>query len=888
MTSSPRRRKAPAAPDFRALFESAPGLYLVLDPALTIVAVSEAYLRATMTERAAILGRGIFDVFPDNPETVEATGVTNLRGSLGRVLSERRPDAMAVQKYDIRRPESAGGGFEERFWSPVNSPVLGADGEVRYIIHRVEDVTEFLRLRQQDADRHRASVDLQQASQAMEVEIFRRAQEIQEANRQLRDLQATLESRVAERTAALAGANDQLQQTVEALQATEEELLSTVEDLKETEESLRGALDQLKALVEASPQAIVAVDIAGRVQSWHGGAERMFGWSAEEVLGRPLPNVPLELLLEHDELRERVLQHGRVHDHQTVRRRKDGSSISVSLSCAPLHDAAGAITGVVGVYSDITARQRAEEEGRARQSAEAANRAKSQFLANMSHELRTPLNAIIGFSELLEDLTSGPLSDRQRRYVGNILSSGRHLLELVNDILDLAKIEAGRLSLDATCFEPVTAIREVRRIVEPLAVAKQLTLEVETAESLPFVTADRAKLKQILYNLLSNAIKFTPEGGRIWVRVGMRPGTDPGLTGGEWLQITVQDTGIGIRPEDHARVFLEFEQLDTTYGRQQTGTGLGLALTRRLVELHAGRIALQSAEGEGATFTVTLPRTPPNLRVDQTPEGLDLNGDRDADRPLVLVVEDDPVAAELLSHYLTSHGYAVARAGTAAAALEAAQNLRPVAITLDILLPDQDGLEVLAQLRTLAATRGIPVVVVSITDDRELGFSLGASEWLVKPVNRERFLHAVTRAIPVIGAGSGRTVLVIDDHRETVDLLADTLEHRGLRVLRAYGGPEGVRLAMERLPDAVVLDLIMPGLSGFEVARRLQEQEATRHIPVLIFTFKELSARERESLQGRVESIISKSDTGNLLNAIERLPARVSSPNVTTNGEPQA
>jgi DNA-binding response OmpR family regulator len=255
---------------------------------------------------------------------------------------------------------------------------------------------------------------------------------------------------------------------------------------------------------------------------------------------------------------------------------------------------------------------------------------------------------------------------------------------------------------------------------------------------------------------------------------------------------------------------------------------------------------------------------------------------------MVLVVEDDPVAGELLTHYLTTQGYAVALAASAEQALDMARRLKPVAISLDILLPDQDGLEVLSQLRAVADTERIPVIVVSITDDRELGFSLGASDWLVKPVNRERFLDAVSRAIPG-GApnGSGRTILVIDDHRETVDLLADTLERRGFRALRAYGGAEGIHLATERLPDAIVLDLIMPDLSGFEVARRLQEQEATRGIPVLVFTFKDLAADERAALNG-VRRIVSKADTGDLLEAIQRIPSRRSGPNPAADGNDRA
>jgi DNA-binding response OmpR family regulator len=396
----------------------------------------------------------------------------------------------------------------------------------------------------------------------------------------------------------------------------------------------------------------------------------------------------------------------------------------------------------------------------------------------------------------------------------------------------------------------------------------------------PALFAEEAKFKQIMYNLLSNAIKFTPEGGRVVIRAHVVPAPNAPTDHDEWLVIEVQDDGIGIRPEDQGRIFLEFEQVDGSYSREQQGTGLGLALTRRLVELHGGRIIVESSEGKGSVFTVTMPRVPPSLRT-----GVDLleaagAPPKNDGSPIVLVVEDDPVASELLTHYLTSHGYAVAHACNAAQALESAQRLKPVAITLDILLPDQDGLEVLAQLRALAETERIPVIVVSITDDRELGFSLGASEWLVKPVNRERFLDAVANAVPGAESSSGKTVLVIDDHRETVDLLADTLERRGFRALRAYGGEAGLRLATREVPDAIVLDLVMPDISGFEVARQLQEQDATRAIPIMVFTFKELAAEERAVLNGQVRQIVSKSDTGDLLDAIQRIHPRRSAPQV--------
>jgi len=698
------------------------------------------------------------------------------------------------------------------------------------------------------------------------------------AQRALEVSNAKLEERVADRTSELSAANEELQSAVEELRVAEEELrqqnddlLKSQMDLERSERRLRTALDELGALVSATPQALVALDAEGNVLNWYGGAERLFGWTAEEVLGRPLPVVPPDLEEEFKARRTQVLAGGEVAQYEMPARHKGGSLVTVTVSTAPLHDSLERISGLVVVFSDLSDRLRAEQERRAREVAEAANQAKSVFLANMSHELRTPLNAIIGFSELLEDETFGTLNERQRRYVANVLTSGRHLLDLINDILDLAKVEAGRMVLDPTTFDVAHAVLEARRIVEPLASGKRLTLQAEVATELPPLTADRAKFKQILYNLLSNAIKFTPEGGTVKVTVDqVEPpaGGEPSV-----LRLSVTDTGIGIAASDHDRVFQEFEQVDSSYARAQPGTGLGLALTRRLVMLHGGRIMLASELGRGSTFTVVLPFTPPEMLaagpVPKIRVPADTNG-----RPLILVVEDDPVAGELLGHYLTSNGYAVAHAWNGAQALEAAQELQPAAITLDILLPDEDGLEILSRLRSLAETRGIPVVVVSITDDRELGLSLGAVDWLVKPVQRDHLLKALEAAIPPHPMADPVRVLVVDDHRETVDLLAETLSRRGFAPLKAHGGLEALEVAGRERPDAIVLDLVMPGVGGVEVVRQLRARPETREIPVLVFTFKDLDEEEREVLSGNVQTVVSKSEAGALLEALQRLAHR--------------
>jgi signal transduction histidine kinase/DNA-binding response OmpR family regulator/HAMP domain-containing protein len=525
---------------------------------------------------------------------------------------------------------------------------------------------------------------------------------------------------------------------------------------------------------------------------------------------------------------------------------------------------------MTGVCWDITERRLMVEQRQAREAADAANRAKSTFLASMSHELRTPLNAIIGFSELLESHTFGGLNDRQQRYVANVLTSGRHLLQLINDILDLSKVEAGHMELALSEFDVALALRDAWTIVGTLADRKQLTLDVQADEGIPMLAADQSKFKQILYNLLSNAIKFTPDGGRI--RVTARLAADLEVNGGKWIEIAVADTGIGLRPEDQERIFGTFEQVDSAYGREQQGTGLGLALTRRFVEMHGGRIWVESQLGKGSVFRFVLPLAAQGLGPDTTPgvsgEALD---EVRGSGPLVLVVEDDRQAGHLLAHHLVEAGYRVARASTGEQAVQLARELRPDGITLDILLPDQDGLSVLARLKSLPETRAIPVVVVSISADQELGFSLGAVDWLVKPANRDEFVAAVRKAVAGTQAADRPTVLVVDDEPPTVELLSDMLTSQGFRVLAAHDGQQGIALARAERPDLIVLDLVMPGLTGFDVVRELRQYPESRQIPILIFTVKDLSPEERQRLRGSVQAIVTKGALGDLLRELSRV-----------------
>jgi PAS domain S-box-containing protein len=550
----------------------------------------------------------------------------------------------------------------------------------------------------------------------------------------------------------------------------------------------------------------------------------------------------------------------------------DGTERALASRGKVYRDATGKPLRMSGVCLDITERRMVAEQRQAREAAEEANRAKSNFLASMSHELRTPLNAIIGFSELLENHTFGDLNERQQRYVANVLTSGRHLLQLINDILDLSKVEAGHMELALSEFDVRTTLGEVRTIVGTLAMKKHLSLDLEVEDSISTLTADQSKVKQVLYNLLSNAIKFTPDHGSVRVTVRLAP--EVGLRkGGEWIEVAVADTGIGLKSEDHDRIFETFEQVDSAYARQQQGTGLGLALSRRFVELHGGRIWVESEAGKGSIFRFVLPLVAGAVTAEPSTGIVGATSADQKSRPLVLVVEDDKQAGKLLAHDLVQAGYRVAHATTGKQAVALAQELRPSAITLDVLLPDHDGLKVLAQLKAIPETRTIPVVVVSLTEGRELGFSLGAVDWLVKPANPINFLAAVRKAIAGTDSAEAQTVLVVDDEPPIVELLTDMLRTQGLRVLAAYDGRQGIALARAERPNLIVLDLIMPGLTGFDVVQELRVHPETREIPILIFTVKDLTAAEREQLRGSVQAVVTKGAAGMLLQELARVQA---------------
>ena len=490
------------------------------------------------------------------------------------------------------------------------------------------------------------------------------------------------------------------------------------------------------------------------------------------------------------------------------------------------------------------------------QQLEIASQHKSQFLANMSHELRTPLNAIIGFSEVLMEKMFGELNERQEEYLNDIFTSGKHLLNLINDILDLSKIEAGKMELEPSSVNLRELLEGSLVVVKERALAHGISLSLDMSDDIDTLIADERKVKQIVFNLLSNAVKFTPDKGK----VGIKARQDDGA-----VEIAVWDTGMGIAAEDQQRVFEEFQQVGETLTGKPEGTGLGLALTRRLVELHGGTIRLESTPGEGSIFTFTLPMTGEGQRPARTAEQETTVAERveqvASTGPLVLVIEDDPKAVDLLRIYLSEAGYRVEAAKDGEEGLEKAKRLSPTAIILDVLLPKVDGWDFLKHVKADAVTKDIPVVIVSIVDQKGKGFALGAADYLVKPIEKEA-LHKALEAFKLDSKAQTAPikVLAIDDDPKSVELIAAALQPEGFQVLKTYGGEEGLALAKTEQPDIIILDLLMPGVNGFEVLDRLERSPATNKPPVVLFTVKHLTTEEKERLRGRIARLAQKEE----------------------------
>lgn len=496
---------------------------------------------------------------------------------------------------------------------------------------------------------------------------------------------------------------------------------------------------------------------------------------------------------------------------------------------------------------------------RAKEEVERGSKFKDQFLSTMSHELRTPLNAVLGFSDLLADERYGPLNERQQRYVTHIHTGGKHLLSLISDILDLSKIEAGRMELAIESLRVETVFGEVLSAMRPLADKKSQELAMSVEAGLA-VRADSTRFKQVLMNLLGNAIKFTPDGGRIEVAARLVQ---------DKVRVEVRDNGPGIPPEEQERIFEAFYRLRES-GKKTEGTGLGLAITHRLVELHGGELGLESQIGQGSCFHFCLPvavgmREPHSLRTE--------SGPRSGVPPRILVIEDDRAAAQLIQSQLTSAGYDAVVCDRPQDALEITVQLQPSAITLDIVMKPKNGWEILTLLKRDRRTARIPIIVVSIVDQPSMGALLGADEYLVKPVDKATLLAALERCVNNRPASApARPILIVEDDAPAREFIAEMLTAKGYAVTAVADGVQARAQVAASLPELVILDLVLPEVSGFELLGEWRANPRTADLPVFILTSMDLTKEEQSYLRTHAESLFRKQEPWleELLKQLER------------------
>ena len=593
-------------------------------------------------------------------------------------------------------------------------------------------------------------------------------------------------------------------------------------------------------LVLNSPVAIVTLDVAHRVVSCNPAFETMYGYREADVIGQNLDDLITTATTRAEAVgyTEQALA-SRPVKVNSQRRRKDGTFVDVEVLGVPVV-VNGRRVGLMALYHDIT------ELLSARRDAEAANSAKSQFLASTSHELRTPLNAIIGYSEMLQEDAEdrGEISaipDLQK-----IHSAGKHLLALINDLLDLSKIEAQKMELNLETFALRPLIEQVGTTVRPLIEKNANRLEILAAQNLGSMHSDETRVRQVLLNLLSNASKFT-ERGVI---------TLEGAREGEAIVFRVRDTGIGMTPEQLGRLFQAFSQAEASTAAKYGGTGLGLEISRRFCQLMGGDLTVTSEPGKGSVFTVRLPAAGPRA---EAPEVSPASVDAPPTAATILVIDDEATARDLVTRSLEREGFRVVGAASGLAGLEAARTVHPDVITLDVMMPGMDGWTVLAALKSDPALADIPVVMLSVVDEHHLGLALGASEYLTKPIERER-LAAVLRKYGT--RNSARHVLVVEDEPGVRTLLRRALEGEGWAVSEAQHGKVALEHLGQRVPDLILLDLMMPEMNGFEFLEVLRERATWRDIPVVVITAKDLTDDDRRRLNGDVERVVPKNGRG--------------------------
>ena len=638
-------------------------------------------------------------------------------------------------------------------------------------------------------------------------------------------------------------------------------LIGTDNTARKQVEAERMLLDQrvrdqqfyTRSLIESNIDALITTDPRGIITDVNKQMEALTGCTRDELIGAPFKDYFTDPERAEAGIKL-VLGESKVTDYELTARARDGKETVVSYNATTFHDRDRKLQGVFAAARDVTERKRYE------QSLEQANRAKSVFLANMSHELRTPLNAILGYSEMLHEQAVERQLDEFGADLERISAAGKHLLALISDILDLSKIEAGKMELFLESFDVAELIDEVASTIRPLVEKNSNTLHIKRAPDLGVMHADQIKVRQGLFNLLSNAAKFTQEG-----KVTLDAGRER-MDDSEWIVFRVTDTGIGLSPEQIVKLFQDFTQADASTTRKFGGTGLGLALTRRFCQMMGGDVTVHSVPGEGSVFTIKLPAVVREAKpeaaaeaagaVIASAEGGGVDGtESPPPASCVLVIDDDLTQRDLIQRFLSKEGFCVRTAAGGEAGLRLARHLRPVAITLDVMMPDMDGWIVLSALKADADLRDIPVIMLTMVDDPKRGFTLGAADYATKPVDRARLsqiLKKYTCPHPPC------PVLLVEDDPATREATRAILEKEGWKVSEAENGRVAMECMERERPRLILLDLMIPEMGGFEFASWVRRHPKWRSIPIVVVTAYALSAEERRRLSGYVEKILQK------------------------------
>ena len=654
-------------------------------------------------------------------------------------------------------------------------------------------------------------------------------------------------------------------------------LIGTDNTVRKEAEAAKEVLDQrlrdqqfyTRSLIEANIDALMMTDPKGIISDVNQQMMTLTGRTRDELIGAPSENFFTHPARAAAAI-QRVLIENKVSNYELTVRVRNGDETVVSYNAATFYDQNGNLRGVFASARDVTERKLFESALNDKNiELERASRLKTEFLATMSHELRTPLNAIIGFSEALRDGLMGPMSDHQRGYVSDIFTSGQHLLSLINDILDLSKVEAGMMTLELETVDLPGLLSDSLSIVREKAAAQNISLKLVTGEGLGACQFDRRKTKQVVYNLLANAVKFSHVGGAVTLNARRVPRSAVGTLESDWpihpfalaqsdytefLEISVQDSGIGISRSDMTKLFQAFSQIDSSLARKFEGTGLGLAMVKQLAELHEGTVAVASEEGQGACFAVWFPARWPVEIPAQVNDTL-LSGPQASamvygasGNPLALVIEDEDHAAELVRLLLEAEGFTVLRARDAESALVMAPQHALSLITLDLQLPGMSGLEFLLQLRENRLLAQIPVVIISGLAPSHMALSGGAAAVLQKPISRAELKTSLANLGLHAATGNTYTVLVADDDPKAVEVIAAFLPAPAYAVVRAYGGREAIALAQRLHPDLILLDLMMPEVSGFDVVEALHRDVHTAGIPILVVTARNITPQDQAAL----------------------------------------